>query len=539
MTFSPVHDSLGYALPTPEEMALWDEASIAEFRIPEPLLMENASREAFHVLSPLLEPQRRILVIAGGGNNGGDGVALARHLHNAGHRVLVCHTKPLDTLSPTLQTHVTMAVKAGVPFTPLALADRRLITPPERRLTAHTPHMVIDALLGTGFTGTLREKEREIIRFINFLSESIPVVSLDIPSGLDGHTGMPKLEAVRARHTITFEAAKSGLMFPYAAEYTGTLHVRPIGIPTAVRKLHPASFRLLAPHGAAWPMIAPDMHKGEAGRVLIFGGSHGLVGAPALAALGALRTGAGLVTVACPNGIESQIRPAFPEIMTYLLGTGMKWTNALLPACIKAMAEMPHASAVVVGPGMGRSPEVGEVIEAILREKKRPPLILDADGLYPLGGSKGTALLKQLREDDCITPHPGEAAHILDTSSEDVQAARIESIRALLQQTKATVVLKGAGTLIARRDTPVYIAPFASPSLAVGGSGDVLAGIVAACLARIRVLYPANADDAFRAVCLGVHLHGKAGELLDAKRPQRGALAREIADAIPDVAREK
>ena len=538
MNVPPLHELLGSALPTPEEMSQWDAASINEFCIPEPLLMENASREAFHVLAPLLEPRRRILVIMGGGNNGGDGAALARHLYSIGHQVLVCHTKPLDHLSPTLKTHVTMAMKTGVPFIPLALADRRLITPPEHRKTAHNPHIVIDALLGTGFSGALRGAESEIIRFMNTLGESVPVFSLDIPSGLDGLTGMPRPEAVRARHTVTFEAAKPGLMFPHAVEYTGTVHVRPIGIPAAVRTMHPASFRLLAPSPEAWPAISPTMHKGEAGRVLIFGGSTGLPGAPSLAALGALRTGAGLVTVACPTGIEPQIRPAFPEIMTLPLGVGLKWTTALVPACIKALTELPHAAAIMAGPGMGRSPETYDVLETIILEKKRPPLVLDADGLYPLGGSKGAKLLAHLRRDDCITPHPGEAAHILDTSAQDVNAARAESLRALTRETNATVVLKGAGTLVARNDTPIYIAPFASPSLAVGGSGDVLSGIIAAHIARLRgAAANSGAGDTFRAICLGVHVHGKAGELLDARYPHRGALAREIADAVPDVAR--
>lgn len=537
MYFSCLHDLLGPALPMPEEMAAWDAASINEFHIPEMLLMENASREAFHVLKGLLEPQRRILVLVGGGNNGGDGVAVARHLLNAGHTVLVCHTKPLETLSPTVQTHVTMAAKAGVPFIPLALGDRRLITPPERRKIAQSPHIVIDALLGTGFTAPVREKEREIIRFINQFSESASVIALDIPSGLDGLTGAPKPEAVRAKHTITFEAAKPGLVFPHAAEYTGMLHVRPIGIPEAVRKLHPASFRLLDPRPDAWPANDPAMHKGTAGRVMIFGGSQGLAGAPALAALGALRTGAGLITVACPSDIEPQIRPAFPEIMTLPLGNGLKWTNALLPACVKAITEMPHASALVLGPGMGRSPETRDIVETIVMEKKRPPLVLDADGLYHLCGPKGAHLLAHLRQEDCISPHPGEAARILETTPKDVQMARIESIRTLIRETKAIVVLKGAGTLIARHDTPICIAPYASPCLAVGGSGDVLSGVIAAYLARIRAAYPSDAEDAFRAVCLGVCVHGRAGRMLDLSLPHRGALAREIADAIPLVPR--
>ncbi|MCC8194553.1 MAG: NAD(P)H-hydrate dehydratase [Deltaproteobacteria bacterium] len=537
MNHAATNRLLGAPLPTPEEMASWDDASIKEFNIPASLLMENASREAFHVINAMLEPERRILLIMGGGNNGGDGAALGRHLLDAGHHVLVCHARPLDSTDSTLGGHITMARKNGVPFIPLALSDNRLITPPEYRRIAHSPHLLVDALLGTGFSGCLREAELAMIRFMNHMRESVPVVSLDIPSGLDGLTGIPRPEAVRANHTVTFEAAKAGLAFPHAREYTGSVHVRRIGIPTAVHTMRPASFYSLDPRPAAWPENKPDMHKGQGGRVVIFGGSRGLTGAPALAALGALRSGAGLVTVACPGGIEPQIRPAFPEIMTEPLGTGEKWNIGLVPACIKAVTELGHAAALVVGPGIGRSAETRDVIESIIKEKNRPPLILDADGLYPLGGGKGSPLLRALRGDDCITPHPGEAAHILETSAGDIQAARVASIRTLTRATRATVVLKGAGTLIARQGAPIFIAPFTSPSLAVGGSGDVLSGIVAALLAKVRVNYPATPEDALRAVCLGVFMHGKAGEYLDARFPFRGALARDIAEAVPHVAR--
>lgn len=536
MSPATTYQLLGLPLPTPEEMSFWDAASMNDFCIPGSILMENASREAFHVINAMLEPERRILVVMGGGNNGGDGAALARHLLNAGHRVLVCHAKPLDKNAPALSEHIAMALKNGVPFIPLALADKRLITPPEHRFIAHNPHLIVDALLGTGFAGTLRESEREIVRFMNHMGESIPIISLDIPSGLDGLTGLPRPEAVRAKHTVTFEAAKTGLALPHAKEFTGTVHTRRIGIPTAVHKLYPASFYSLEPCSRAWPANSPDMHKGQAGRIVIFGGSPGLTGAPALAALGALRAGAGLATVACPGGLEPHIRPAFPEIMTQPMGTGSRWANALVPACVKTITELPHVAALVVGPGMGRSPETRDMVETIIREKKRPPLVLDADGLYPLGDAKSRSLLQELREDDCITPHPGEAAHILETSAEDVQAARVESLRALVRETKATVVLKGAGTLIARKNCPIFIAPFASPSLAVGGSGDVLSGIIAAFIAKMRITYPATAEDTFRAVCLGVYTHGKAGEFLDVAYPHRGALAREIADAVPRVA---
>jgi len=537
MKAATLYHQLGSPLPTPNEMASWDAASINEFCIPPAILIENASREAFRIINAMLKPEQRILVLVGGGNNGGDGMALARHLLNAGHNVLVCHTRPLDDTRPMLGEHITMAFKNGVPFIPLALADKRLITPPEYRRIAHTPDCIIDALLGTGLSGPLKGLELECIRFMNHMGETTPIISLDIPSGLDGLTGMPRPEAVRANHTITFETAKVGLALPQAREFIGIVHTCGIGIPSTVQSLYPASFYSLRPRPSAWPNNASDMHKGQGGRVVIFGGSPGLTGAPALAAQGAFRTGAGLVSIACPEGIEPQVRPHLPEIMTSPLGSGVKWNNSLVPACIKTVTEQHHATALVLGPGMGKSAETCSIVESIIHEKKRPPVILDADGLLPLCGHKGRSLLGALRGDDCITPHPGEAARILDTTANDVQAARVESLRTLARETKATVVLKGAGTLIMRQDTPIFVSSTVSPSLAVGGSGDVLSGIIAAFLAKIRVNHPSTMADAFRAVCLGVFIHGKAGELLDVQYPYRGALAGEIADAIPRVAR--
>lgn len=515
---------LGPPLPTPQEMAKWDTASSSEFCIPETMLMENASREAFHVINAILPSCRHVLVIMGSGNNGGDGACLARHLHDAGHNVLVLHATPLEKLKETAQAHVEIAQKTGVRFIPLALETTGFHVPTE----FSKPSILVDALLGTGLTSEVREKELAIIRRINSFCGLCPIISLDVPSGLNALSGHPAPEAVRADTTITFEAAKTGLAFPHAAEYTGALTVRSIGIPKAVRDLHPASFYLLAPSPAAWPAAPAAMHKGIAGRVYIFGGSSGMPGAPALAALGALRTGAGLVTVACPGGIEPQVRPGYPEIMTAPLGQEAVWGPELIPDCLRIFKAMPHGSALVMGPGMGRSTQEKELVAALIAEKQRPPLVLDADGLMVLDTPENLATL---REDDCITPHPGEAARILKTTTGDVQAARMEAMRALTNTTKATVVLKGAGTLIGQAGFPIFVAPFDTPSLAVGGSGDVLSGVIAAFMAQM------GKRNTFHAAALGVFVHGKAGQLLDDAYPHRGALAREIADAIPRVPR--
>ncbi len=514
-------------LPTPAEMAAWDRESIQRYRIPEFALMENASREAFHVSLSLTGPGAKVLVYMGRGNNGGDGAALARHLHDAGRGVLVLHAHPLEALSGVAAEHAALAMRVGVPFLP-ALAEM----PEEWRETAQSPGLVVDALLGTGFSGELRELERDLVRRINALRERARVFSLDVPSGLDALTGRPRPEAVKAHHTVTFEAAKVGLCLPEAAPYTGELHVRPIGIPHAVQKALPASFRLLAP--AELPPPSPFMHKGDAGRVLVIGGSPEFAGAPQLAALGALRAGAGLVTVACPAELAGAVRETWPEIMVLPLGAASAWSEAMIEPLLETLKNLSPKSAVVLGPGLGRSLVATALVEAVLGLQARPSLVLDADGLFPL--TPDSCLPGLLREDDCITPHPGEAAHMLGLATEAVQADRPAAMRALAERCAATVLLKGAGTLIGQKNAPITLAPFAAPALAVGGSGDVLSGVIAALLARRNIN---DTESALHAVCLGAYFHGKAGEILARRYPQRGALAREIADAVAEAAAVK
>lgn len=518
------------ALPTPAEMALWDASAIRDYHIPEFTLMENASREAFHVLSSCIEPEQRVLVFMGGGNNGGDGAALARHLHDAGHLVLVCHTHPLGRMRGAAKAHCLLAKRCGVPFTLVDANEKGVGLHKSWRSFTEQSQIIVDALLGTGFNGELRERERALVAHINSLAARAVIFSLDIPSGLDGLTGLPRPEAVRAHATVTFEAAKPGLRLAEAAEYTGTLHVRPIGIPLAVRERHPSSFRLMDPAPGSRPKASPFLHKGGAGRVLVIGGSEEFTGAPLLAALGALRAGAGLVTIACPAALAPVIRAGRPEVMALPLGTGSRWNDAMLSGLIRALEELPEHSAMVLGPGMGRSAEAMLVVRTVLGLAKRPALVLDADGLFLLSqeqDAKQNSAWEALHEGDVLTPHPGEAARMLGWSTEQVQADRPAALHALTKHCVAAVVLKGASTLVGQGDIPPALAPFATAALAVGGSGDVLAGVCAA--------YRAKGEKAFMAACLGVYTHGKAGELLAAEYPYQGNLAVEIAESIARV----
>ena len=287
-------------LPAPAEMSGWDRAAI-DLGLPELLLMENASREAMHALAAETGPVRgkRVLLFMGGGNNGGDAACLARHLHDGGAEVLVLHTRPLGACRGVTGQHVRLARRCGVPFAPAAgWPEKYRNTPWDVYADASGcgrggPDIVVDGILGTGFSGSLRPLELGLVGRINALAQRAFLFSLDIPSGLSGLTGRPCPVAVRAHATVTFEAAKPGLVLPEAAPYTGRLHIRPIGIPAAVRRAHPASYQMITDALAgAFPEAAPGWHKGTAGAILIVGGSEGLTGAPHLAARAA-RCGTG------------------------------------------------------------------------------------------------------------------------------------------------------------------------------------------------------------------------------------------------------
>lgn len=540
-------------LPTPEEMRQWDEAAHGIFGIPPLLLMENAAQEAARELKRhvALTENSTILIFIGKGNNGGDGAALARILYDEGCMVLVCPTVPLSKLRGPAREHMTMARKVGVTILP---GQSKGI--PVLPLDWRYPDVVVDAVAGTGLHGDLREKERGFVRIINSFYERSFVFSLDTPSGLCGYTGRPRPESVRAHATVCFEAGKPGLFFPEAQEYTGTITVRRVGIPLGVRALALPSWNLLAPKKGLFPAPSPFRHKGEAGKVLIIGGSEGMAGAPLLAALGCLRGGAGLVHVAFPGGLESSSNE-LPEALKHPVGTDRVWRREYAPTVVELMRSL-RPDALVIGPGMGRTPAVKNILHTLLAEKDRPPFLLDADalsffrvpeqktnGVQPVDAAnqEDTFLnLGLLRKHDILTPHPGEMARMLPPSffpsSEEytgypssprdriheLQANRPYALAFFTTACAAVLILKGPGTLIGRRGSPTTLSPIAVPTLAVGGAGDVLSGACGALMA--------HGFDSLDAACLGVHLHGRAGELL-AERAPLGHLARDIADALP------
>lgn len=532
-------------LPTPEEMARWDRESIASFGIREEMLMENASREALAVLTEEFGDVagHAVLLLAGPGNNGGDAFALARHLHDQGAETYVLHTRARKDYKGAAGYHMNLARNVGVPMRKLPKRGWQDIM--AEAAMDMMPDIVVDGLLGTGFQGPLREDFLALVRAVNLLGSEAFVLALDIPSGLDGLTGLPGPEAVLADATVTFEAAKIGLLQPQAAPWTGALHARRIGIPRAVAEAHPPVCSVIAPAILdTLPNPADDhgpAHKGQSGHVLVIGGSTGLTGAPTLAALGALRSGAGLVTVAAPGALCGEIKAGMPDIMTMPLGTTdcNHWTPDLAR---EIPASLDRFSAVVLGPGLGRDAGAGAFLRAFLsaeRVRRSPfvPLVLDADGLYWL--SRDESLYAGLTPADICTPHPGEMARLAGTDTASVQAARLDTVQAFARERNVATVLKGPHTLVGSPCLPgcgchlagdVALCPIDAPNLAVAGSGDVLAGCIGSLLGR--------GLKARLAACLGVYWHAHAGLTLQTNFPHRGNTASEIAHCLPQTMKE-
>lgn len=505
-------------LPTPSEMSNWDKIAIDEIGIKGEILMENAGREAvFALLKGYGNVSgKKILIIAGSGNNGGDGFVMGRILADMGAEVLILHTAPKGEYRSDAEYQLKITTRLGVNLK-FFKATENVILP--------EADIIIDALLGTGFTGQLRPFARSIVDKINTAKNSF-IFAVDIPSGLNGLTGQAQPVAVRAHMTVTFEEAKVGLALPQTDEYTGTLIVAHIGIPNEIKYKHPATHQLINDNALEFiPTPSPTMHKGSSGHVLLIGASKGLTGALHLAGISALRAGAGLVTMACPDGLAAEVKAGKPELMTKGLGSGDQWNDQMIA---ELLPELENYSALVIGPGLGRDKGALDLVEAVIKNG-HPPALFDADALYAL--AERPHLLDKIAENSILTPHPGEMARMINSTISEVENDRIKAARRLAETSRTLLVLKGAGTIIGCPNGQVVISPLSAPNLAAAGSGDILAGMGGALLAK--------GIPAMQSACIGVYWHGLAGQYLADNFPYRGNIATEIADVLPQVLKEE
>ncbi len=487
----------GVPIVSSEQMRALDRAAIEHDGIPSLVLMERAGYGVFQRIAEWFAPiaGKHVAVLVGKGNNGGDGMVVARYLHEAGAKVhlwLVCSPDEFKG-DPAVQWRIIQAY--GIPALPLPDAPDPALFRDE--------DLLVDALLGIGVRGSIEEPLRSLIDAVN--RSGRPIVAVDIPSGLDADTGVARGVAIQATYTVTMALPKAGFFQNDGVRHVGRWDAVPIGIPPARLQAAECVARLITEPEAVslLPHHAPDAHKGNRGHVLVVGGSLGMAGAPALAAYSALRVGAGLATVATPAKIQPQVASFYPAVMTFALPDDD--TGALTPQGVQWLSErLARFSVLALGPGLGQHETVGKAMVELLAawSALERPLVIDADGLNWLARLGNEV---PLPKHTVLTPHPGEAARLLQLETHQVQADRFGSAELIRDRYRATCVLKGAYTVIADTDA-LWVAPFTEPSLATGGSGDVLTGAIAGLLAQ--GLSPLHASIA------GVYLHGAAGRSL-------------------------
>jgi len=504
---------------TAEEMRGADRFTIDEVGLPGAVLMENAGAAVAAAIQELFPATHRPLVLCGKGNNGGDGFVVARRLRACGASVVLVGRRS-DVKGDAL-IHLRAAERSGVAVEEV---DEAGVGAVAERLAA--ADVVVDALLGTGLkarpTGAVGAAVEALARSADAGSA---IVAIDIPSGLPSDGGAFDWPVPRARLTVTFAAPKRGLVLPPGCDVAGELRIADIGIPRDALR---GTLVLVEDEdaAAAFPPREAGAHKGRFGHVLVIAGSVGKSGAATLAASGALRAGAGLVTVATPRSCLPLVATAHAELMTEPRpetsagGLAEEGLDGLLDRARER-------DAVVLGPGLGRDPSTWRLVRAFAG-RCPAPLVLDADALNalaPEGRDRETvSALGRRSAPTVLTPHPGEMSRLLGRPVPEVQADRPGAAEALARETGAVVVLKGQRTVVAAPDGRVAVTPAGSPALATGGTGDVLSGVVGALIARL---------DGWTAAVAGAHVHGRAGERAGRARGPHGVVASDVAECLP------
>jgi len=493
--------------------------------VPSIVLMENAALRLAEVVQQHfeLDPPKRIVVVCGKGNNGGDGLALARHLHNIGFSVQAFLLADPNELKGDAAVNFRAATQLGVPVQPLPSPDDlcHLIEP------LRHADLVVDALLGTGIVGEVRGIYADAIPLLN--EHARRILSVDVPSGINSDTGEVCGVAVRADATVTLGAIKLGLMLFPAADYVGDLFLGSLGVPEALLdslNIH----RFVTTHelvAQVLPPRHPNSHKGNYGRVLIIGGAPGMTGAALLAGKAALRSGAGLVQVALPQSLNLAAEAAALEVMSFPLPETDAGTIA--PEALSALTpRLEWADVIAVGCGISRHERTQTFVRQLVAQVDKP-MVIDADGLTALAGH--TDLLRKRQALTVLTPHPGEMAALLKTTTEEVQRDRVGIALHAAETFRALVVLKGARTIVAAPDGMLLVNSTGNAGMATGGTGDVLTGIVASLLAqrlcRSLTVTPVEA------VAAAVFLHGLAGDIASWEKGETALVAGDLLEHLP------
>ena len=506
-------------LVTAKEMKALDVQAQNDYAMPGILLMDNAAQavaEAVHEALTALEGER-VVIFCGGGNNGGDGLGAARWLQSYGVSVRAFVVgAALDAVQGDAALELAMFTKAGGRVEALSTEDDWVLA----ELAASKADVLVDALLGTGFHGEL---EGDVLRACELLNKSEKyILAVDIPTGVNADNGAVCEQAVRADHTVTMALVKTGLLLYPGREYCGDIELADISMPVKlVEEYKSDKYRLTDEIvRELLPLRKANAHKGDAGCVVICAGSPGYTGAAALASDAAVKAGAGLVSLYTPLSSRDVLAIKLTEVMVH--GLLERMPGILGGGAASDVASSAEAADVLaIGPGLGTSESTQEAVRTIL-QKITTPVVIDADALTALAGH--TEILAAMQAQKVLTPHPGEMARLTGLEIAEIEADRINVAKKYAEQWQAIVVLKGAPTVIGCPNGTVYVNSTGNSSLATGGSGDVLTGIIAGLAAQEISLQEA-------AIC-GVYLHGLAAELTGV---DIGLAAGELAALLPQA----
>ena len=504
---------------TGAEMQAIDAKAIEELKIPSLVLMENAGVAVVNQLEQEYGDltDKRIIIMVGKGNNGGDGLVVARHLLNRKVKVKVYILGEEKELSPECRQNLEIFLRLQGEVH--QITQRSLA---KLKVTLNLQDLIIDALYGTGFSGQPKGIAAEIFNLVN--NCRTPVVSVDLPSGLNATTGMVEGSAIRADLTVALGFLKTGLLLYPGREYCGKITLVDIGIPHSLArhiKRYQTTERVLdlLPSRPAWG------HKGTFGHCLVVAGCAAYAGAAYLTAMALLRTGAGLVTLAVPQSIASRYTPS--EIIIHpipeLSSSGYFDTASIEPL----LNLLPGKDVLILGPGLGRSPQLEQVVQSLINNWQGP-LLLDADGINNLTDRTCLANIPvSIKRRWVFTPHPGELARLIDSEPAAINQNRIELASETAQQLGVNLVLKGAPTVIAGNGR-VYLNSTGNAALATAGTGDVLSGIIGALLGQ--------GMDPYLAAVAGVYIHGKAADqILKSGVSGRSVIASDLLQVLPQI----
>jgi NAD(P)H-hydrate epimerase len=498
-----------------------DRQTIDDVGIPSIVLMENAGRQAVAAMEAAFDDlaSSRVAVLCGRGNNGGDGFVVARTLAQRGIEAVTFLLGSVAEVRGEARTNLEILGRVGLTVVEVANAQEWELHFSE----ISECDLIVDAIAGTGFHGPLAGFLETVVADVNALG--VPVVAIDLPTGLSADSHELEGKAIEASMTVTLAAPKIPLVLPPADAYAGDLVIADIGIPAAIvdeldgpylELLTRERMRELAPARAA------DSHKGDFGRVLVVAGSVGRSGAAHLSAMGALRSGAGLVTIATSRSALPIVAAMAPEYMTLPLEETA--AGAIDFAAVERVLDF-KADVIALGPGLGQDPSTAAFVQAIV-ERSGVPLVLDADGLNAFVGD-AERLTGRDGVDVIITPHPGEMARLLGATIEQVQSDRLEHARDFATSHRVHVVLKGHRTVIAGPEGRAFVNLTGNAGMATGGTGDLLTGMIAAWFAQIL--------DAEGACKLAVYLHGSAGDLAEADEGENALIPSDMAARLGDA----